>query len=88
MGQLLSQPCSSTNQFLIENVSPVIKEKWQNTLDQRRNNKKTGKSMPMYRGAGWATWEVEDIRDKTGTKKILQKSDKHMKRRASEILSK
>jgi len=52
-----ANPVTSTNQFLLENVSHVVKEKQQNASNQcqikyvnKANNKNRGGSMPKYKG--------------------------------------
>jgi len=66
-----ASPVAGTNQFLIEDVSQVIKEKYENASNQcqiskHNNNKKLrGKSMPMFRG-GVSNWEGKRYEGKEG----------------------
>jgi len=53
----------------------------------KKHQHKNSRGKHMYVKLGWATLEVEDIREKGGIKTLLQKSDKHKKRKSTGILA-
>jgi len=88
-----ASPVVSTNQFLLEDVSQVLKSNKMHRINVRWNKQKTtpkktvGENDAYVQGMGWATVEVKYRRVKRGINAILQNGYKHVQWKSTRILA-